>query len=156
MDVQRRRARVERLDGPCMVIEGALETCPEARTRGGIHATAAATPERGVDDGIDRLRAPAGLTVRGDPGWHRAVVAQEMEREAHLALAGVVVELEATSTARQVVEVAGLLRLADEPLGDRLPGGADAIRALGVTPDGGAARGFATGQCVVPLTVCRS
>jgi hypothetical protein len=69
-----------------------------------------------------------------------------MEREAHVAFARVIVQLQASAAARQVVELAGFVRFADEALGDGFPRGPDAVRPLGITPDGRAARGVATGQ----------
>ena len=63
-----------------------------------------------------------------------------MERQPHVALARVVVDHERTPTARKVVEGAGFLGLPDEALGERYPVGSDAEGAVGVAPDGGAAR----------------
>ncbi len=71
-----------------------------------------------------------------------------MERETLLALPRVVVQLEATAATWQVVEVAGFLCLADDPLGDRLPGGADTDPTVGITPDGGSSRFVPTDQWV--------
>jgi allantoicase len=69
-------------------------------------------------------------------------------RETHLALARVVVERQGTPTRWEVVEGASLLGLADEPLGQGLPGRGEAHDTLLVTPDGGAARFRLAGQCV--------
>ncbi len=80
-----------------------------------------------------RSPPPPGLlacvAVRCDPGRDQAVVPEEMEGEAHLPFARVVVQHEATAPAGQVVEVAGFVGFADEALGDGLPGGADAGNA---------------------------
>jgi hypothetical protein len=107
-----------------------------------------ATDPLGLDeDLLDRLGAAAHLSIRGDPGRDRLVGAQDMERQAQLALPRVIVEIEPTAAPGEGVEVASLLSLPDDALGQRLPGRADADAAIGVVSDRGSSRSFLTGQC---------
>lgn len=146
MHRHRRCRRVERLHGPGVVGDRSLESGPEAGARGVIDPTAPAASGRCGDDGLHGLGVLAGIAVRGDPGRDRAIVAEEMEREAHVAFARIVVQLQTTASAGQVIELAGFLRLADEALRHGLPCGPDAVRPLGIAPDGRAARSVARGQ----------
>lgn len=157
MERHRRRGRVEHVHGPGVLSEGLLEAGPEAGTRGRAPTPVAPTRRGRRQESRDRIRALAYLAVGRDPGRHRPVVPEQVEDEAHLALAGVIVEFETTTASGQVIEGSRLLSLPDQSFGDGLPGGADAIPTVGVTPDGWTARRAPAGQwaAVMGMDGCR-
>lgn len=149
MEPHRWRAAVERLDSVGMGGHGLPQSSmePGSPSLGGAPGACRSSDVRRIrEQALDPGGAATRLAVRGDPGWHRVVGPKEVEREAHRALAGIVIELQTTASTRQVVELAGLLRLADQPLGDGLPRRPDTDATVSVMPHGRAARLIRSGQ----------